>query len=480
MFLKKIILPILLGSFSIGFSQEKIASLNYEMEDSKGVSTIVDDEDKKILLLFNDKTKTDVFVLNETYEQIKTISITKDLKEKRQYLGYSKSEQQYYMYWMNSKEKTIEVKKFSLDQAHYTTTEIPFTLEKEILFNYVTVANTFYIFSIVKNTNNINIYCFDKGQMLKKTIDCSHLKFINEKSKYTNFWKLYSENEIEYYNRGIKNINTQTNNSIVLSAQKKKAYVVDKSVILSFDNNPTFNQNLIINLNDFSVTQKVLQYENVELKDEFSHTHYNSFILNDRVFLIKTSEEKLFLTIKDLNNNELKKITYTKTDLGQYLNSDVLQESGKIKSRRVLEKPRQFVDKVHYSTPAVTGVFEDNKYILTIGGVSIPDQKTNAMISGGIAGGGLIGGLIMGAISYASYNHSIDSYANRTVIQLKLVLDENLNHVTDKAEDSNFDKLRMFVEENKSNDYPHIFTVGKNLMYSDYDKKNKTYNLYQF
>lgn len=476
--LKKIILPIFIGSFSIVFSQEKISSLNYETENLRGISSIVDKEDKKVLLLFHDKSKTDVLILDESFKQTGKLTLDKEPKEKIQYLGYSKNDQSYFTYWGNQKEGKIEVKQLNLNDNTSIASEIPFILEKEIIFNYVTVNNTFYIFSILKNSNSINIYKLQKGQLEKKTIDCSHLKFINYESKPINFWKLYSEYEGRVYSDGIKSINNTVNNSLVLSTQKKKSYVNGNSVILSFDNNYNFNQNLIINLNDYTVTQKVMQQEGIVPKSDLTYLQSNSFVLNNRVFLIKTGDEQIFVTIKDFDNNTLKKITYTSTDLGRYINSDIVQEQGSVKNKRILEKPNQFVRKVNDLNPAITGVYENNKYTITIAGVSYPEQSGYTSIGGGLIGasGALIGALI----DHATYSPSIDSYSNKKIVQLKCILDENFNPVNEKAEDSNFDKLRGFIEENKTLDYQYIFISDKNLIYSGYDKEKKIYDLYKF
>lgn len=483
MFLKKITLPILLGSFSIVFSQEKIASLNYELEDSKGVSTIVDDEDKKIILQLNDRLKIDFIALNDSFQETGRVSTNKAPKEKSTYLGYSKNDQNYYTYWDNAKEEEIFVKKLDFKNKIVTNSKIPFVLKDEILFTSMTVNNVFHALTILKNTNTINVYIFNEGQLEKKSIDCSNLKFINYENRPVNFWKLYSERKTPFYNDGFRNINTETNSSLVLSTQKKKVYLDNESLILSFDNNYTFNQNLIINLKDYTVTQKVVQQESVLLKDDFSHTESNSFILNDKVFLIKTSDEQIFVTIKDLENNIFKKIIYSTTDLGSFINSDVIQENESTKNKRILEKPNQFVRKVHASNPAITGIYENNKYYMTIGCVSEPQQSTGSIIAAGIISGvvgGVVGGLAYSLITHNNQAEGVNSYSNKKIIYLRCVLDDNLNHVDEKIGDTNFDKLRAFIEEDKTHEYPSVFAVGKKLIYIGYDTKKKTYDFYQF
>ncbi|MCL9804017.1 hypothetical protein NAT51_00675 [Flavobacterium amniphilum] len=472
------LLPIFIGSFSVAFAQEKISTVAYEGESLKGINSIVDQEDNKTLLLLHDKSKTDVLVLDETFKQTGKITLAKEVNEKSQYLGYSKNQQNYYTYWENPKEGKIEVKHLNLSDNTSGSSEIPFVLEKEIIFNCVTVKNSFYILSILKNTNTLNVYKLQEGQLEKKSIDCSHLKFINHESKPVNFWKLYSEYDGRVYSDGIKSVNTSIHNSIVLSTQKKKSYINGDSIILAFDNNYNFNQNLIINLNDYSITQKVLQQENIIPKSDMTDLQSNSFMVNNKVFLIKTGDQQVFVTIKDLDNNVLKKISYTATDLGQYVNSEVVQEAGSIKSRRALEKPIQFVRKVGNLNPAITGVYENGKYTMTIGGVSYPQQSNGALIGGMV--GGLAGALVGALVTSAMYSPTIDSYANKNIVSLKCIMDENFNPTSEKTEESNFERLRIFIEGTVPHAYPHIFISGKDLMYSGYDKENKVLNIYKF
>ena len=265
--MKNYLIACLFFISQINYSQEKVGSINYEIENSKGIYSIVDEQDKKVMLIFNDKTKLDFISLDETFQQTVKISMIDESKGKNDYLGYSKNNQIYYTYWRDSKEENIEVKEVNLDKNTTTTSKIPFVLEKEIIFNSATINNVFYVLSIIKNSDILNIYTFKDGQMNKNSIDNSNLKFVNYENKSINFWKLYSENSGTIYSDGFRNITNKTNNSLVLSTQKKKAYIDGDSIFLSFDNNYSFNQNLIINLKDCTVTQKVVQQETVILNE---------------------------------------------------------------------------------------------------------------------------------------------------------------------------------------------------------------------
>ena len=181
--MKKYLIACLCVISQINYSQEKVGSINYEIENSRGIYSIVDEQEKKVLLIFNDKTKIDFIALDETFKQLGKISIIDESKGKNDYLGYSKNNQTYYTYWRDSKEENIEVKEVHLDKNTVTTSKISFVLEKEIIFNTATINNIFYVLSIKKNTDILNIYTFKDGEMNKKSIDNSNLKFINSENR---------------------------------------------------------------------------------------------------------------------------------------------------------------------------------------------------------------------------------------------------------------------------------------------------------
>ena len=55
--MKKYLIACLFFISQINYSQEKVGSINYEIENSKGIYSIVDEQEKKVMLIFNDKTK---------------------------------------------------------------------------------------------------------------------------------------------------------------------------------------------------------------------------------------------------------------------------------------------------------------------------------------------------------------------------------------------------------------------------------------
>ena len=467
-----------LFSFVLGFSQEKISSFFPKDQGRKDVFTIVNESDKKTTLFFIDKKSLKASQFDENLKLKDTLSITFSKKDVDDIIGYSRSENQYFIYWNGSNSNEIVAQCFDFQIKKATSLPTPFDIGKEKIIDKVTVNNVFYIITVLKDSSVLNFYSFIDGKQEKKVVDCSEMKFLSNSNKMVSFWELYKEKSILVYHDVIKNISDETPASLVLSTNKKKAYINGNKLRFTFDVNEKFTQMLTIDLSNFKASQKAYSKPIIKVGDyDYDIIGSNSFLVNNVLIQIKSSPKVLHLSVKDLEGNEIKNISLTEGMPVDFKNSEIIQENGSIKDSRILDKSNQLIRKTNNLNPSISGYYNDNKYHLVIGGVSNPQQ--NSVILGGIIGG-FTGALIASAISSNYSVDNLNSYSNKKVVYIYSTFDKDFNHIEGDSQKSAFDKLRLFVEENTNFTNQTIFKFDSKLFFGGFDKNTKEYSFYKF
>ncbi|MFC4816434.1 hypothetical protein [Flavobacterium sp. GCM10023249] len=471
------IIAFLLFVQQISLSQEKINTFSYEINKPKNVVTLTDDINEKVVFIYNYKTQIDFLLFDDTMSPKGKISESFAEKENRFYLGYSFSDNLYYTYW--AKDNTIEVKELDFATNTVKTSQIDLISEnKGKVISYLSENGKCYILSSSKGSNLLTIFVLEKNAAIQKTVDLKDMKFLNSDGGFANFNDICWEGNGAFYKDGFRVMSNNTFPSLVSSTQKKKIFLKDDVLTLCFDYNSNFTQTLSINLKDFSASQKVFNKQFVTTDNQLATIDSNSYIINNHVFQIKTIEGKIYLSIKDAENNEVKNILYQIDNFGTTYNSDLTEEIGSITKKTILEKPNQFVRRVNRQNPSISGYFENDKYHITLGGVSYPQQNSGAFIGG--AFGGLIGGIVGALVAGNTSNLEINSYANKIVVHTKIIFDSNFNHVAEKAQDSKLENLRKYIETQKDQEFQLVYSLKNKLYLTSYNKELKQTTFYQF
>ncbi|RZL31384.1 MAG: hypothetical protein EOP00_35155, partial [Pedobacter sp.] len=318
-----------LFTFLVSFGQEKISGFSPKDKGRKDVFAIVNEADKKTALFFIDKTSLKVSQFNENMQLIDSLGINFSKKEVNDVIGHSLSKNQYFIYWTGSNSKEIVAQCFDFEAKKTLSHTIPFDKGKEKIINQFTQNNISYIITTTRSSNVLNIYKFVDGKLEKNTADGTGLKFFSDE-KLTTFWDMYTESNWMVYRDGLRNISAETTPSLVLSTNKKKTYSIDNKLVFTFDINNNFTQMLTLNLSNFKLSQK-LYAKPYTKKDEFQTYDSNSFLINNHLVQIKISSTVLYLSVKDLEGNEIKSIKQEQDTPVAFKNSEIIQEDGSIK-----------------------------------------------------------------------------------------------------------------------------------------------------
>jgi hypothetical protein len=194
---------------------------------------------------------------------------------------------------------------------------------------------------------------------------------------------------------------------------------------------------------------------------------------------MKLNTEKMLLSIKDLEGNELKSFEILDGKEIAFKNSEIIQENKNIKSTRVLDNSSQLLRKIYYQNPSISCYSFNNKKYLSIGSVSDPENgNANILMIGGMYG--FVGALIAVAITSNYSMDNLNSYKGRKVVYINCLFDSDFNHVNGELKKLAFDELRLFADNNNKLLSQAVFKLNSNLYFGGYDDKKGTYSFYQF
>ena len=472
---KTFFLLLALTSLS-SFSQQLVKTMNLKLPKKSDVFQVIDSEKKQVLLFFSNKDGVKTIRLNENFEIQDSLTGNRPYDEYDDIIGYSTSNNKYYSYWASSNNKDIAYQCFDFEnkKIDFKTYKLDFIKEKPI--ERITVNNIFYLITILKNTSILNFYVFKDGQMEKKTVDLSDKTFVNWENKKVNLWDI-----LNYFTGfqpplSFQNILNETPPSLTFSANKRKAYVNGSNLIFTFDENKGFTQVLNFNLNDFTVQQKSYTQPFVQ-ETEFGGLESNSFLLNDKIVLMKLNSDVMQLSIKDLEGNELKAYdAYSEKEI-TFKNSEIIQENGRIKNTRILDNSNQLLRKIYNLNPSISCYTQNDRTYLTIGSVSMI-QNNNAAVYGGMFG---VTGVLIGMAISSNYSvNNLNAYQNRKVVYINCLFDNDFNHIDGKLKKLAFDELRVFADNNDNLVCQTVFKLNSVLYYGGYDREKSSYSFYKF
>lgn len=464
-------------SFS-SFSQEMVKSVDLGISNNAEVFQVVQQDKKQVALFFSARINALSVRFDENFNVIDSLKTKKPAsKDYDDIVGYSVTGDKYYAYW--SGVGNVLAQCYDFDAKKVTETVIPVALEKEKIIKKITVNNVFYIVSIIKNTGILNFYVLKEGLLEKKSIDLTSLRFIGRNDKPTTLWDLVSSSTSFERPYSFQTIAKETPPSLALSANKHKVYVKGNSLMFTLDDNCRFTQTFTVDLTDFSVKDKMFAQPTFQGGDVFSYDS-NSFLLDDKIILMKNNSDYMRITVKDMEDSQIKEFLVNNQEIS-FKNSDINQENGSAKSLRILDKSSQLLRKINGNNPAISLYENDGKIYMIIGGVSNIQQNNGMMYGGGMGMVGGFSGIMIGAALTSNYSlNNLNSYKQRKVVYINCLFDKDFNHINGEVKKTAFDEVRAFSETKTGLIAPVLFKLNSNLYYAGYDNRVGNYIFYKF
>lgn len=482
--LKKHLLLYLLITSTISQSQEVVNSTPVALKKNKAVFQVVNDSTNETTLFVSDKEKVKAIRLNKEMKIIDSLSTVRlNPSTYAAMIGYNENKSCINLFWTSSNHKDLFIQQFNFDKLNSEDKTHSLPLKDEKYLQSFSQNGKFYILTVLKNSDKLKFYVFDTNEKFEeKTIDLTGFKFFKSDYQKTTLYGMFGEfhnnSELPF---SLQKINPENLTSLVESSKKKKCYSIDKTIILTLDNNIDYTQLITLNLESFTAKEQFVKKPPIAGDRLFLNS--NSFLIDNKLYQIKSSSSQLIMTVKDLDDNLIKSYEASEANpIIDFKNSNIIQENGKLSNKRILETSAQFIRKTNNLNAGISCYTLNSNYLVTIGSVSEQQQQVGTgAIVGGMFGavGSIAGSLIDSAISNPTME-SFNSYANRKVVYINGLFDKEFTHIKGEIEPLAFDKIRIFFDKNTDVSSQTLYKINNIYYLGYYDNLAKQYTIRKF
>ncbi|MEO7977198.1 hypothetical protein [Flavobacterium sp.] len=475
--LKKILLASLFLNGLISFSQEIVSSTPINLKKNRDVFQTLNEDKKEVTLFISDKIKVNALRLNEKMEVIDSLSAERPIpKTYTNMIGYNLNNDNTRLFWSSNDYEEIFTQLFDLKTREVITKQYSLILKEEKILQKFSGKENFYILSVLKKGNSLKLHIFDKeGTYTQKTIDFNSFRFLNSDNIKSDLYGVLKENLLPFEAPlSMQSINVKNPTSLTDSAKKRKCYFNDKQITITIDTNVDYTQVFIIDLETFSVTEKIVRQHSIS-GDRF-YLSSNSFYFENKLYQVKTSMDQFYFSIKDLDNTLIKEYDASSEKQIDFKNSEMSLEGSDFGGKRTLTNSSQFIRKINNLNLGISCYHIGQNTLIAFGGVSSEQQSAGQTTMSQF---GLIGALVSLAISNPTME-SFNSYSNRKVVKIEGLFDNEGNHIKGELQPLAFDKIRTYFDKNNDVSSQTLFKMGNFYNLGYYDNKTKEYIFRKF
>ncbi|MBF4506155.1 hypothetical protein IRZ83_05690 [Flavobacterium sp. JLP] len=482
--IKKILLASLFLSSLIAFSQEIVSSTPLELKKNRGVFQTINNEKKEVTLFVSDKIKVNAIHLNEKMQIVDSISTERpNPKVYKNMIGYNVNNDNTRLFWSSDDYEDIFTQLYDFNSQKVVTQQYTLVLKEEKFLQKFSENENFYILTVVKKSNNLKLHIFDKeGVYKEKTFNLDNFHFFKQKFVKTNLYGILEESFLpNEWPFSMHNMNVENPTSLNEATKKRKCYFNKKQLVLTIDTNPKYTQAIVLDLENFTATEKIVTSPSIVDVTESGYpirVNANSFFIDNKLYQIKSSKEIFYFTIKDLDGNLIKEYSATPDAPIEFKNTEITQKGNDFigGGEKVLENSSQFIRKITNLHAGVACYRVGENIRITFGGISDTSQQPTGQVV--MNQFGLIGALL-GAVIFNPTMDSFNSYNIRKVVKVDGLFDKEGNHVKGELQPLAFDKIREFLDKNENTSSQIIFKIDSYYL-GYYDAKAKNYIITKF
>ncbi|MDH7447477.1 hypothetical protein [Aquimarina sp. 2201CG14-23] len=451
-----------------------------------------------LMLLLEEGRQFHAHLLDSNYTNKAKIS-AKTIPSKYKYiLGYNIEDHKYSIFFSDSWSTKFGVQTFDFKTNTTKNTFLDFKIKGEKYVESIVHNNKIHLITISKKSSNFNIYTFDEQfTPTKNVISLKELEYPNPESRnhtITAYYLLLPDTAGTLRSLvDVEKIEGNNPNVIETTSKENKLYQFKNQLIFSFDYSHEKTQLCFIDLDTF---KGYVKSYNKPAKTEKGYRKSNSYIFDNKLFQIASSNQKMKFTVLDLKTEKfIKEYKITKEDTIRFKNSPIIQEGGGIlpgfsENRvREIEKTAKYLRKISSSNLGISVYKVDDEYNIVLGGTK--DITTNNGYAGtagfgngfsnGFGVNGTIGNSTSAWVSFNPTFYNYNSYTSTKSTYINCLFDANFDHIQGDIKKNSYDRLYDF-EDSLSIKIKavNIFLHKNRLHYGFFDTKKRVYELYRF
>ncbi|HBR54440.1 MAG TPA: hypothetical protein EYN07_08035 [Flavobacteriaceae bacterium] len=371
---------------------------------------------------------------------------------------------------------------FDFDSLKTVENEFDFKLEKEVYIESFGREDKFYLITVDKNSNLLNLYIFNHdGSYIKTPYNFSNKTLKDSKGNNQTLYDILTQSLIFMKFIEASYIKDDAKQSLDVSNNTNKLYPTENGFILTADKSDLATYLFLYNSDDNTLTFDMLIKNKLVGEYKPGEIRTNSFFLDNKLFQIVVSKDEMIANVSNITSKqELKRWTLSSKDekIG-FSNSAIIIEGGAYNRTRIreIEKPSKFLRKVNNKNVGILSKKIGENYQV-IFGASVTSQgyvgPAMFTISTGAAG--------QVAPSYTWFGHHYNylNYKYTKSTRIEGLYNSSFEQLDDSIPEPVFEKISSFEDTLKYKKATTTFKFNNNYYYGYYHIKNKEYLIYQF
>ncbi|WP_299102542.1 hypothetical protein [uncultured Winogradskyella sp.] len=438
------------------------------------VINIVNPETNELVVVFRYSTFIVAHIYNQEGVLINTFRTEVLPKYKNNYFGTTINGNSYTLFFQNDYGTKFSALTLNFDSSGFQfSNKLKIPLKAETLLGSFEYNSTVYLLSTVKKTSKLKLYQLNNHEeYTEDTFDFSHIELKTYNGFKTNLNRVLDGG---YEIPDVSMINHGEPTSLEKVIQKNKLYIDGNKLMLTNDVDDISTTLITIDLET-----KNSQYHNFP-KPSFSKKDHgiksNSFVLDDRLYNMYVSKEKLDFSVFDINSKSLiKSFVITDTDSITFKNSPIILEGGDFQNYRELDKTKQFLKKVSNSNAGLSVYKNNGNYIVTLG--CSETMTSSAFMT---FYGGALGGIVVG-ISSSILTTTFLTYTKTKSTRIECLFDKDMTSIQAKIPENNFDIISKFIESQPKTKFAFksIFKTNNSFILGYFDADLALYKYFIF
>ncbi|HEU4496870.1 MAG TPA: hypothetical protein VFR70_07450 [Flavobacterium sp.] len=448
--------------FSLG--QTLLDSRPLKLKNPKSSQQILNaaNENGQVFAFAADKERVVALKYNKALFFSDSLSIPRPDKEYEFMAGYSFDENgSPYVYWANEDFTKMQSVYLGFENKASAISVFNLPSNEETIAGTFSKNNAFYIVALPKKENSLKIYVFSKNKLQEKVLDFSAYSFVSHNGKTKKFNEFIQE-------EGLQFIEEKVLNPLYRSVGISKAYAAPGKLLLTADS-PSQTQILEIDLNSFSVSQKIILQQ--ALAKEGGRA--NSYYAGGNLYQIKANQEEIAIAAAAVESGTvLKRYSATASDTIFFKNSPLYSQTGN-KRGRALKNTKKFLQRLSDAELGISAYKTSGPIMLTIGGIRYVSSAGDIIL-------GITAGAAMAAADSGGGNiSSFFDGQNRQSIFFESLFDAGFKHQDSQQQPLAFDSLAQFLDENEVA-LESVFPYRDYFILSYYNAKTKEFVMRKF
>jgi len=471
--MKKLLLLLFLLPASI-IAQEEIITIPNIVQNINQSFYVKDSKTGNLAIFLEDADQVHGILYDSSFNKIGQLSAP-DLASKFQsFVGYQIMDEKIILFMNTENDRSYGKLIYDFKNNTTESDEIEFKLKGEKLIKTASVRNSFFVFSIVKNSSTLNLYEF-KGDNPPERYELSFedTAFKEYGNKPSNLYGLITKSENFNVSVDAAEIEKNVPQSIDNTSKKVKFYNDENNVDITIDAN--HENTYLININLITKEKSIKTIPQPELAKSYVIPKSNSFLSEDKLYQLIANSDELKFKITDINTQSvLKAIDLEKNEDIYFKNTPIIQEGGAYDNYRELEKTSKFLRKLKNADIGLSVYNQNGNYEITFGSHT-EIQQGGFMFYGNI---GIAGAVFVGAMNgiWAAYY----GYTRSKSVRITGLFDKQYTHLDGEVPANAFDNIRTFSEEQKRINAETIFKIDNDFYWGAYFKGEDTFKIFKF